>query len=289
MAKSFRSHFKKATHAEAHYMKDRYTFHPYCNSKFTSSNTNMLARIQNTVATALNINKNKMGFPKYIIFVLDDDLITYLNFNREGATTLFGIWIEWLVLELNKLVQSRKDQLAKKFYKDDYLFFYWVHAPTHSFFSKDRNNLRIKFNLSLESVIKAQPNMRVIKLKDHWNSKDSTLVVNDHITEMGMSAYWAAIDATFQFNESKRELFLAKKLSIPKGPATSDGKTHCKGHGDISPRRDTTHNSGADLMEEFFARNRNYEGHRMDDREDQLRRPSFDRRHRNDRFLLLRP
>ena len=55
--------------------------------------------------------------------------------------------------------------------------------------------MRIKLNLSMESIVWQKPNMRVIKLKDAWDSKDSHLVVNDRITEVGMIAYWKAVDA----------------------------------------------------------------------------------------------
>ena len=91
-------------------------------------------------------------------------------------------------------------------------FIYWVTAPIHSFFSKDRNKLRIKFNLSLESVIRNKDNMRVIKLKEFWDTKDSHLVINDRITEMGMIAYCKAIDASFKYNVIRHEQFMAKKL-----------------------------------------------------------------------------
>ena len=86
-----------------------------------------------------------------------------------------------------------------------------MNTPTHAQFSSERNKLHIKFNLSLESVIRAE-DMRVIKLKEDWSSKDSTLVVKDRITEEGMSAYWGAVHATFQYNLSKRELYVAKSL-----------------------------------------------------------------------------
>ena len=207
-AKSYRAHFKLNT--KQHFIKQNFEFTAYVNSKFSNSNGNMLARLQNTFASALNQSK-KCNLPNYVIIVLDDDLITYLNFNKEGAATLMGSWIEWLVKQFKELIATRLSQLppkAKKFTP----FLYWVNTPTHALFSSQRNKLRIKFNLSLESVIRSEKDMRVIKLKEHWNSKDSTLVVKDRITEEGMSAYWNAVDATFQYNMSKRELYIAKSF-----------------------------------------------------------------------------
>ena len=118
------------------------------------------------------------------------------------------MWIEWLAKELGNTLTQRMDQLPKKCKKD--VFFYWVNAPTHSAFSKANNNLRVKFNLSLESVIRTYKNMRIIRLKDGWDSKDSTLVVHDKISEPGLSAYWNAVDSMFKFNAEKRQIYLAK-------------------------------------------------------------------------------
>ena len=244
MAKSFRTHFKqspatesmKSSHtnstavdqtsvvstdsenknknyADKSYIKSNYEFKPFCNSRFASSTENMLTRLQNSLAMGFNHFKDGR-LPQYIVVVLDDDLITYLDFKKEGATTLLGIWIQWLAQEAQKLLQDRLQQLPVKCKKTE-VFFYWVSAPLHSFFSKERNDLRTRFNLALDSVIKTQKNMRIIKLKDWWNSKDSSLVIHDRITETGMGAYWKAVDASFHFNDDQRQTFLAKtKYSV---------------------------------------------------------------------------
>ena len=213
-SRSYRTHFKLNNPSDyKHYIKEWYDYSAYCNSRFTSSYENMLSHIQNALAAGLNnkINKNK-PLPKYILVVLDDDLITFLNLNDSGVATLQGTWVEWLVKEFNSLIDGRMSQLPKKVKKHE-VFFYWISAPTHSLFSKDRNALRIKFNLSLESVIRHQPNMRIIRLKELWDPKNMKLVVHDKLTDLGLTVYWNSIDAAFRFNETRREAFLAKKHS----------------------------------------------------------------------------
>ena len=54
--------------------------------------------------------------------------------------------------------------------------------------------------------------MIVIKIKDIWNSKDSTLVINDRVTETGVTNLWRAVDVTFKYNVVWHEVYLAKKL-----------------------------------------------------------------------------
>ena len=60
-------------------------------------------------------------------------------------------------------------------------------------------------------------------MKEAWNSSDSFLVVNDRMTEAGLSAYWDAVDASLKFNAKRRDLYLAKKFGsiLCKGGATA--------------------------------------------------------------------
>ena len=104
-AKSYRAHFK--LNAKQHFIMQNFEFTAFVNSKFSSSNGNMLARLQNTFASALNQSKKSM-LPKYVVIVLDNDLITYLNFNKEGAATL-------MVLGLNGWLSNLKSCLLQGF------------------------------------------------------------------------------------------------------------------------------------------------------------------------------
>ena len=62
---------------------------------------------------AVNSQKSSL-LPKYVLVVLDDDLISYLDFKREGLATLLGTWVEWLVKKLSEIVKTRLSQLPLK-------------------------------------------------------------------------------------------------------------------------------------------------------------------------------
>ena len=131
-ARSYRTHCKKATNKDL-YIKDNFEYIPFINSRYSSSNSNMLAHIQNTFVSAFNQTKDKL-LPKYIVMVFDDDLITYLGFKRgDGVATLLGSWVEWLVKEFNEAIAKRLEQLEHRFKKNK-IFLYWVTAPTHKCF-----------------------------------------------------------------------------------------------------------------------------------------------------------
>ena len=77
---------------------------------------------------------------------MDQDLISFLNYNEEGAATLLGTWVEWIADQFDSLVKQRLQQVPDKA-KKVIPFFYWATAPTHHYFSKDMNKIRVKFNL----------------------------------------------------------------------------------------------------------------------------------------------
>ena len=52
--------------------------------------------------------------------------------------------------------------------------------------------------------------MRVLKLRESWNHKDDTLVLNNRFTKQGAQAYWKAMDASFKFNLKKHEDFITR-------------------------------------------------------------------------------
>ena len=291
-ARWYRTHFKKKS-KDTFFIKQNFEVSAHCNSRWASANENMISRIRNSFAAAVSQQKSGL-LPKYVIVVLDDDLITFMNFAIEGLATLLGTWVEWLVSELKSIVNDRLDQVPPRC-KKVVPFFYWVTAPTHSYFSKERNAVWVKFNLSLESVIRThgRDSMRMVKFKEHWDTKDSLLVVNDRMTETGLSAYWRAIDTTFKFNSSCREAFVAKKGSLlnpvdltdtnlpeqdprsGENPGTTVTSYHKEWRGNLLHKQN-------DPIQSFFRRHRDHGEHRVDAREDL----HFHKHRRDDRFLL---
>ena len=150
------------------YISSHYDYHMQCNSRFNSSTENMLVRIQNTLAGAVN---KSIALPKYIIVILDDDLITYLDYKGVGVGELLGEWLRWLMTEIEVIIKARKDQLPVKVKRDMEPCIYWCISPTHVNFSAQRNDLRKKLNFCLESLLKNRENMRILKLKKSGISK----------------------------------------------------------------------------------------------------------------------
>ena len=158
---TFRTCYKKTT--TQFFIRDKFEVVPFCSNKYVDKNDNVLSRLQITLATALN---KKIHLPNYIVVVLDDDLIQYLKYKNFGVSTMYGTWIEWLANEFDCLVNKRKLQLPDKAKNDEHdPQFYWMALPLHQGFNEVDYNMRCKFNLCLESVMKTYSNMRIIKPK----------------------------------------------------------------------------------------------------------------------------
>ena len=257
MSTTYRQHFllrKNKEFNETSFMKNEFDFKPFCNSRYNSVMSNMLVRLQNTFAGALN--KNKL-LPKYVLVILDDDLITYLKFKGQGVSVLLGDWLTWLVDSFQDLIQMRKDQLPSKSKKDSYPCLYWCAAPTHNNYSQERNELRRKYNQCVETIMKNNnnKNMRLIRFKDKWSVFDNSLVVNDQTTDHGLNVYWEAIDASFRFNAMRHELFLAKRLIASQSNVTVNNDIH----------KEDSESRSKDEMKNFFSRHKDqYHWNRKD-------------------------
>ena len=233
------SHFLFQNHPkQASFIKTNFDFEAHCNSRFNSANQNMILRLQNTLAGAFNKYKD-LPLPKYILVVLDDDLITFIDYKSTGVTDLLAKWINWLIAEFQDLIDKKKKSLPAKAKCAEQPCVYWCAAPLHNNFNHQHNDLRRKLNTCMELIFKGNKNgMRLVKLKNRWDTADSSLVCNDKITDKGLDTYWNAIDASFKFNLQKHKLFLAKN-AINSATKTVTGKeTHSedKSHGQFLPR-----------------------------------------------------
>ena len=167
----------------------------------------MLVRLLNTFITTENKYKT---LPRYIVLILDDDLIMFLDYKGAGVAQLLGHWLNWLVEQFSEAIHIWKDKLPVKSKDDNEPCIYWCLTPLHANFNIQRNELRKMYNFTLELLLTGHSDMRVIKIKI-WSFNEGHLVKGDKITESGMFAYWRAVDEAFVFNANHHELFLAKK------------------------------------------------------------------------------
>ena len=101
----------------------------------------VLGRLRNALAIALNENDK---LPKYILIVLDTDLMKCIKFSKPGLSELYGSTLKWLFNEFHAAIVTRKNQLPAKAKKYMYPQMFVVNVPQHKNFSDNQN--RHRFN-----------------------------------------------------------------------------------------------------------------------------------------------
>ena len=206
MDETYRPYFKKAR-VEFH-CKQRFEISKFCNSKRSSNNRFVTSRILNTFISAINA---KSVLPRFVVFVIDKEIMEFVEYGGFGVSTLYGTILESLIKKVHATVEKVKSKLPAKAIKQDQPHIYWTPAITHQGFQD--MELRNKYNLCLHSIVKLYPNMRVIKLKNYWDFNDNNLILpNGQISAMGKGSIWKSIDDALKFNIEKKEEFAARQL-----------------------------------------------------------------------------
>ena len=166
---------------------------------------NILRRIKNSLAAGLD---KEVKLPKFIVMILDSDIFEFIDFDGYGISSMIGDMLESLIKDLIEMIDDHKSKLPTKCKKEDYPFFYWIALPHHKNFN---NNIRSKFNSTLDTIVKLYSEMRIALIKEHWDFDDDNLVSRNNLTRRGTYQYWKAIDASLKFNIGKRSRILGKQ------------------------------------------------------------------------------
>ena len=159
----------------------------------------VLGRIRNAIVYALNKFDKLL---KYILLVMDDDIIHCVNFNKPGCSEIFGRDLNWLANKFHDVIFTRKNDLPKKARR--YLFpqVFWVLLPIHK--DLETNQMRVRFNQCVEAVVECHKEMKPLKIHRHWDYQVSDAVVNNLISSKGIHSYWAGVDEALEFWENGR-------------------------------------------------------------------------------------
>ena len=169
---------------------------------------------------------------------MDDNIIELVDYYKTGVSKLYGSIIKSIAKLLAGIVKDRNEDIPTKAVRDKYPMFYWVALPQHKNFLCAMKTMRTKFNLCLESTLRNQPNMHVIKLKEVWSYHDDETVdkITGNMTLQGQKAYWRAVDAAFKFNverfagfnKTTKKTIIAKPKKALLKPSKQEVKTNSR-------------------------------------------------------------
>ena len=202
MTSSFEQNYKEKTlnNYNAGYIRQNYNIVGKSSNKYTSNNPNLISRVQCQLVRAIH---DEIKLPKYIVMVMDDDIVDIFRDTPELVTdTSMGKIINVMMNDIRKLIQMQKEYLPTKAKRMSYPHIIWIEAPIHDNF---RNNYeRTVFNRNLNSVVKLFDDISILKLKKIWEPTNSRLFIeeNNRFTSEGLANYWAAVDYTMKFMDT---------------------------------------------------------------------------------------
>ena len=93
------------------YLFDYYNVTPFWKYSIGSIVRSPLARVVNSLIEAINSSKN---LPRFIIFILERDVLKKAAFYDYGSSLVIGNSLRWLIHQVTTIVESRKIDLKNK-------------------------------------------------------------------------------------------------------------------------------------------------------------------------------
>ena len=185
------------TPSRSNYARSTFEVKAVSTNKFRSHTSNTLIRIHNTMTHAM---QTQGLLPKLILFIIEDDIIEFINLNDHGITQAFKACITKLVMEVRRSIDTfKEDFLPKKAIRHGWPQIVWVVPTIHDNYIN--NAQRKRFSGELEQMIKFQPNMTSVRLRLPWDPVDRSLVceVSHKLTHQGLRAFWEAVDRSTKY------------------------------------------------------------------------------------------
>ena len=174
-----------------------------CDNK-SSNDPLPLSRIRNLITKAHN-RFNRL--PKYIILVLEDDVVNATDYNDYGLALAYQRLVEWLAREYHRAVLSIKEKLPSKAIANNCPHIIWIAPSLHKNYA---NNIRRrKYTSALEAASREYSkfeDMQVLRLKA-WDSEDTTFYTHlfRRLSDKGALAFWEAVDKAVQYAVTRFE------------------------------------------------------------------------------------
>ena len=169
-----------------------------------------LARVFNALVRGLN-HKLEPLLPRYILIMLDIDLIQHAEVFDYGVSRTFEDTLKWLLININAVVETRKEDLMGKrpgavssSMEPRLIWVAAVHHPESSAHRQVHSLIR-KFNTILEEVIAGDKRSHILRPA----VEDSATNFNQwgSFTAFGLTALWQSIDSKMKrFEHGNTEL-----------------------------------------------------------------------------------
>ena len=190
------------------YIRENFEVKMYVSNQYNSMNTSILSRLVNCLVKAISEN---YLLPRIILFVIDNDILESVHFNKYGTSVLLGILMEWLFNQMYRAIKAYKEFLPKKALRQEYPQLIWIEPPLHKNFAD--NDRRKKFASALNITAKLYEECTVLQLRKIWETDNVNLYLGaqQRYTVEGYTKYWLAVDNMIKLWDTFLRLKKAKK------------------------------------------------------------------------------
>ena len=214
----------KVNKVNALYIYDMYNIRCFTANPLSEVH-NVAARLVSALIKALN---DAEKLPKAVIIIPDWDLIRYINFVECNAEVIFEDLLDWIITNMKRAVQSKRDYLLKKragavMDNDPQIIWVkminWFGCTPHG--TRGTEQLRLlaqkgKFNRVLEDLLAKEHNHFIMDVNVAVHEA-KYFSANNELSGDGRVRYWEEIIEQIQ-------LFDFKKLSLK--PLRKDAVQH---------------------------------------------------------------
>ena len=162
---SFNKHYFEKME-EDQYMKMQFEVKGFMNDRKQSYDLNTVGRIHNGLVGAI---RDKIILPKFIVLVIDNDVIRYVRHKNleitQGSESAYERILKWLMCQYDRLIKTQKDDYLPKKAKKNPIepMFIWIIPPTNCNF-KDNPERRL-FGRALEKAVAFHEHTFALELK----------------------------------------------------------------------------------------------------------------------------
>ena len=173
-------------------------------------NGNLLTRFNSALVEKLNDTKCSK-LPRYILILLDKDMINFTNYANFGVKSMFKQFCTWLQSNTTVHIETWKEYIRSK--KPGVLTssaeprFIWIAAlnrPPNSL-NKETFRLISKFNDVVDEIVASTGHAHFLQITSV--NDFSHFDQGGRLTVMGKEQFWRELDATFkEFDRGTEEL-----------------------------------------------------------------------------------
>ena len=205
------------------YMYDYYNLFLHIKGQLNKAT---LSNILNSLIKGLNEEK---VLPQHILMIPDWDILKLINYYGYGISGIIGCCLNWLISEINRAIEGRKDHVWCKrpgavLQNEPKIL--WVKVLDRPMSQPDQLfSARGKFNTILQDITRTKSNHHVVD-PEHLAHDNRNFMPDNTLSAQGQCLFWLDIDLKLESLDYEK-FALVEQPHTTKEPHNYDSQYHC--------------------------------------------------------------